>query len=186
MRQSIRMASRAMIFDPLQVMYPGIVCIDRRQVEKWLDRHCDSPRWKLVYRPPVKRTDREGMQAEAEFYFNLASNIRNVHVFCDEIDTFGRGEDEPDELFALLNWGRIDYVSLTGTVRRPQVKVPRDWATETTIFSIFSTVDPTDCSFLERRTRIPANEFAMLQKFEYWEWQAGKSEKKKLENPYDD
>jgi hypothetical protein len=138
----------------------------------------------VIYRPRVDEADYDGMRGESEYFCHLGRVLEHVELFFDELDTFARSDDEPAELYALLNYGRKHYVSVRGTVRRPQVKVPRDWVTETTRFTIFQTLDPLDCSALERWTRIPAEEFPKLEKFQFWEWFEGQTAKNRLENPY--
>lgn len=184
LREILNQASRALIFDPLGVLYPGIIFYDRMSLEKWLDCHGENTRFRAIYRPQIDESDFDGMRRESEYFCYIGRVLEHVEMFFDELDTFARSEDEPAELYALLNYGRKHYVSVRGTVRRPQVKVPRDWVTETTRFSIFQTVDPLDCGVLQRWTGIPADEFPKLQKFEYWEWNEGKTIKKRLKNPY--
>jgi hypothetical protein len=165
----------------------GLVVESRNQLERWVDNRCENSAYRVVYRPEFDRADRKALRREAEFLSRLAGSITHIEIFFDEIDTFGRGDDDADslpELFGLLNFARKDYVSIRGTVRRPQVKVPRDWITETTRCSIFQVIDPLDCAVLEKRTEIPAEEFRKLQKFEFWEWFEGEKRLIKMGNPY--
>jgi hypothetical protein len=184
MREYIRKADRVLIFDPLGVMYPGLVVTSRRQLEGWLDTHWDNPRFKVVYRPQVDETDRLGMLAESEFISCLGRQLEHVEVCFDEIDTFALAGDKPKELLALLNWGRKHWVSIRGTVRRPVVRVPSDYIGEITRFSIFNVMKPVDRVELSRWTGIDSEDFTKLQKWEYFEWNEGLVSRQFWPDPY--
>lgn len=185
LRKLVRATQRAITFDPLGVMYPGIVLESREALEGWLDVCGDNPRFRLVYRPQIDESDYEGMKSESEYLCWVARNIENVSIFFDELDTFARTDDAAPELTALLNFGRKHYVSVFGTVRRPQVKVPRDWVTEATVVYVFQTTDPLDCGCISRKTLIQPEELPRLEQFHYWEWHSGgECQKRILDNPY--
>jgi hypothetical protein len=184
LREFIVNSRRAMCFDPLGVLYPGIALDGRKQLEQWIDRNGNNDRFKIIYRPMVDEANYQAMQRESEYFCCIARKLENVDCYFDELDTFARADDNPNELYALLNWGRRHNVSISGTVRRPQVKVPKEWFSETTDFYIFKTDDPLDCSLISRKTKISADEFGKLEPFEYWAKLPGICEKSKIISPY--
>ena len=162
LRTLLKTAHRALSFDPLGVMYPGILIKTRGELENWLDLCGDNSRYRLVYRPQVDPADYEAMKLEADYLCWIGRSVKNVSLFFDELDSFARTDDASPELTYLLNFGRVDEVSIYGSVRRPQVKVPRDWITEATVVYVFQTTDSLDCGFLERKTGIPAGDQALV------------------------
>lgn len=175
---------RALVYDPLHIMSPGLILEGREQLELWVDRFGDESNFRVIYRPAVDESDLEGMRVESDVFCYVARQITRVDLFFDEIDSFCTAKEPPPELHALLNFGRRHNISIRGAVRRPQVKIPRDWITETTRFTIFRTCDPGDAVFLQRYTGISYEDILALQQFEYFEWIEGNVTKHKMRNPY--
>ncbi len=184
LRKILAKTDRALVFDPLKVMYPGLILESRSGLESWLDCRMDNQRFRLIYRPQVDESDSEGMAAESDYLCWIGRNIGNLDLFFDEVDSFSDAKAAPPQLKALLNFGRRHNVSIRGAVRRPQVKIPRDWITEATRFTIFRTCDPGDAVFLQRYTGIEYERILDLRPFEYWEWVEGAISRHKMTNPY--
>jgi hypothetical protein len=166
-------------------MYPGLILDCWEGVEKFIDECGDNPAFRMIYRPPVDEADTEGMQIESEKFCYAARMLENCELFFDEVDSFYHAADKPPQLLALLNYGRNHQVTMRGVVRRPQVKMPTDWMSETTRLTIFNTQNLQDLYLLEARTGIERGEFTCLEAFQYWEWNDGDVEKKTLPNPYE-
>lgn len=185
LRNLLKMAYRAISYDPLGVMYPGIVINSRPELETWLDRYGENPRYKLIYRPGIDEADSEALRVEAEYICWVGRSLEHVSLFFDELDMFANVEYAGPELVVLLNQGRRHYVDVYGSVRRPQVKVPRDWWTEATVIYTYQVTDALDAGVISRKTQIDPGEFLQLPKFTYWEWRNnGSTPAKRFFNPY--
>ena len=184
LRKILAAAPRAIVFDPLGVMYPGVVLRSHSELEDWLDVNGDNSRFRIVYRPGIDEADSGRLKSEREFICWVGRNIKHVSLFFDELDMFCGVDDAGPELVVLLNQGRRHYVDVWGTVRRPQVKVPRDWWTEATVICVFQITDSLDAGVISRKTLIDAAEFHKLQPFQFWEWRNGVTKCCKFQNPY--
>lgn len=172
---------RALVFDPLKIMAPGLVIESRLGLERWFDANGLSQRFRVIYRPAIDEANFEGLLQESDFFCWVGRCLENVDLFFDEVDSFSSPDKTPPELHAVLNFGRRLNISVRGAVRRPQVKIPRDWITEATRFTIFRTCDPSDAIFLQRYTGIPNEEILKLERFEFFEWMEGDISRGKLE-----
>lgn len=171
-----------MVFDPLGVITGGILCYGRTALMAEADKKNKKPYFKLVYRPAnVDIDDFDQMSAEADLFCRLAWHIGAIDLFFDEIDSFAKASQERSPMIALINWGRNKNISVIGTVRRPSRKIPRDWITEITKYSIFQTRDPYDVSAISNWTGIEPEKLRSLEKFEYIEWDNEKITSKKCE-----
>lgn len=181
LRQMMMEEPRAIAFDPLGILYPGIICYGRSALVSMADKLAGNEKFKLIFRPQKTVTDFQIMQDEAEYACSIAWELENIGVYFDEIDSFARASDERSKLLALINWGRNKNISVKGTVRRPVKKIPRDWVTEITRYSIFCTKDPFDLNAISQWTMIKPEEIRELAIFEYFDWIEGEFIRKKLE-----
>jgi hypothetical protein len=185
LRSLLRDSSRALAFDPLAVMSrEGLVIRRSPDLIRWLDRHAQSPRFRVIYQPQVEESDFEAIAAEVNLFCFLGRKLENIDLFFDEIDSFSNSESMPDELRALIDYGRKHNVSQFGSVRRPRVKIPKDWVAATTRFIIFRTCDQNDAGFLSGFTGIDKEEIMNLAPFEYFSWLEGDVKKAIMANPY--
>jgi len=180
----MRETKRLIAFDPLGVLYPGILCKGRKCFEKKIDQLWKKDSFRVLYQPGIDETDYEKMRKESEIVCSYARQMENIGVFFDEIDTFAKTDEKNSKLLGLINWGRVHNVSVTGTVRRPQAKIPRDWTTEITRYSIFNLQDTYDCNAVKEWTGVAREEMRALKPFEYIQWTTDKTEKIVMKSPY--
>lgn len=191
LRQRLRDAARALVFDPLHIMSPGLVLYSHGELETWLDSHAEDPVFRVLYRPLVDEADRKGMKAESEYFCRAARYVEHCDLIFDEIDAIYEAEGEADpQLWALLNFGRNHSVSVRGTVRRPQVDLPRKWVTECNLWSIFYMDDTLDLAKVTGNCQgVSVDDIRALTPFHYIECDkenAGRITKREMKNPYNE
>lgn len=186
LRLKIRAAARVLVFDPINVLYgEGINFYSRDELTQWIAVNGENERFKVVYHPPCDPADFKAMQLEADWFCWVARNLKNVSIFFDELDLCAEVDKIGNHLNYILNIGRNDSISIYGSVRRPLVKVPRDWMTEANVIYAFQTTDNLDCGKLASKMMVPADEFPKLKQFHYLEWRSGEGVKQcVLQNPY--
>src|SRR3974377_214798 len=72
LRRLLAHSCRALVFDPLGVMAPGLVVTNRRQMEEWIDAELFRRQFRLIYRPKIDEADGAGMKAEADWFCFVA------------------------------------------------------------------------------------------------------------------
>lgn len=186
LRYLLSNSARALAFDPLHILYPGLI-VDHDQLEDFFDLRADNQRFRVIYRPQKDEADFQGMLEEAEFFCWIARNFADCDLYFDEIDaiyTAGMKRKEYPELYALLNFGRRHEIGLCGVVRRPQTKMPQDWLSAVHRLTIFNIQHLPDLYMLRSKTGIPTEDMMALEQFEYLEWDEGPITRHKMENPY--
>ena len=169
MRAILRETGRALVFDPIHNLAPGLIVTTQAELLDYLHRVRRLP-FRILYRPQCEVTDREILAWEANFVCRCARAFPGVSVFLDEIDTFADCVSMPEELSALITYGQNISVTLHCAVRRPKAVIPRHYVTETTQMSVFHLIDPEDCSFVTAFTHLERQELELLPKLEFWRW----------------
>jgi hypothetical protein len=157
-------------------MTPGLVCHYRDELEEFLDSEREV--FRIIYRPhqedgrPIPEHEIALLQSEMDWLAGVARETGGLDLFVDEIDTIGEWSKEKmsiavPQFWGLVNFGRRRNVSIHGTVRRPQVKIPMDWVTETTHWAVFKMDNEYDIRAIQQKFPAEVEQIKSLQQFEY-------------------
>lgn len=162
---------RALVFDCFGNFDTGLLIRSQSELWHYLNQYLNH--FRIIYRPAIDVTDRDLLTAEINYLCRIARAVNPCGLFLDELDTFCDATSLPAELDILIRYGRNIEVSLHAAVRRPKAVIPRHYVTETTRFSIFRCVDPSDGAFLEDFTGIPREKIQALPELRFIDWLEG-------------
>ena len=120
-------------------------------------------------------------EREFEQFCEFCYELYNVVIIIEEIDMFSHAGWSTKFLNYIIRYGRHKNIDLISTSRRP-ADIPRMITSQTEKFIIFRIIEPRDIVFLSMITGYDLD-FKGLKKFEYFEIQQDKVEKKILNKP---
>ena len=120
-------------------------------------------------------------EREFEQFCEFCYELYDVAIVVEEIDMFSHAGWSTKFLNYIIRYGRHKNIDFISTSRRP-ADIPRMITSQTEKFIIFRIIEPRDITFLSMITGHDLD-FKSLKKFEYFEIQQDKVEKKFLKKP---